>query len=218
MSVSWLRALALVGVGLFSAVTQAKDKVPTAILIGGRYLSATDLAKDSPSIAEALKRFDQSLDDLAASIEDPLNPKANATLHTLDQMSAANWLDKLALPPTARDLVNQRIRSRYDEPSRLSLLYLAQQSRVYRGLDAGDLRAARLPGGSQVLAQAFAKQIKSVKTNARVSALVQGADGVTVKVGATGYSADYVVLAVPLPALGKIVQTPAPTPPQQRPP
>ncbi|HLD68723.1 MAG TPA: FAD-dependent oxidoreductase, partial [Pseudomonas sp.] len=35
MSVSWLRALALVGVGLFSAVTQAKDKVPTAIVIGG---------------------------------------------------------------------------------------------------------------------------------------------------------------------------------------
>lgn len=291
MSVSWLRALALVGVGLFSAVTQAKDRVPTAIviggglagltaayelqqkgwqvtlleakpslggraglaasewigsaklqpslnqylerfqiktvkapdyvrepgyLIGGRYLSAADLAKDSPSTAEALKRFDKSLDDLAASIEDPLNPKANATLHTLDQMSAANWLDKLALPATARDLVNQRIRSRYDEPSRLSLLYLAQQSRVYRGLDAGDLRAARLPGGSQVLAQAFAKQIKSVKTNARVSALIQSADGVTVKVGATGYSADYVVLAVPLPALGKIIQTPGLTPLQQR--
>ncbi|MGV8274899.1 amine oxidase, partial [Pseudomonas aeruginosa] len=54
----------------------------------------------------------------------------------------ARWLDKLNLSPTARLLVNQRIRSRYDEPSRLSLLYLAQQGRAYRGVDDRDLRAA----------------------------------------------------------------------------
>ena len=121
----------------------------------------------------------------------------------------ARWLDKLALPPTARALVDQRIRSRYDEPSRLSLLYLAQQGRVYRGLPEGDLRAARLPGGSAALAQAFAKKIKTIKTNARVSAIVQDKDSVTVKVGGAGCSADYVVLAVPLPALDKISLTPS---------
>ena len=71
------------------------------------------------------------------------------------------------------------------------------------------MRAARLPGGSQGLAQAMAKQIKTIKTNARVSAIVQEQESVTVKVGGTGYKADYVVLAVPLPALGKISMTPS---------
>lgn len=188
----------------------APDYVRTpGYLIDGRYQSAAELAKSSPSTSEALARFDKSLDDLAASIEDPLNPLANHTLKSLDAMTAARWLDKLALPPTARALVDQRIRSRYDEPSRLSLLYLAQQARVYRGLADAELRAARLPGGSQVLALALAKQLKQVKTSARVSAIVQEPGKVTVKVGATGYSADYVVLAVPLPALARISLTPA---------
>ncbi|WP_044871090.1 flavin monoamine oxidase family protein [Pseudomonas sp. LFM046] len=178
-------------------------------LVGGRYFSEADLLKEAPSTVEGLKRFDKSLDDLAASIDDPLKPLANNTLQTLDSISVARWLDKLSLSPTAKALVEQRIRARYDEPSRLSLLYLAQQARVYRGLPDTEMRAARLPGGSQGLAQAMAKQVKTIKTNARVSAIVQEKDGVTVKVGGTGYSADYVVLAVPLPALGKISLTPS---------
>lgn len=178
-------------------------------LIDGQYFTAADLAQKQPATADALKRFDKTLDELAASISDPQNPAANSTLFALDQITVAKWLDKLELPSTARLLVNQRIRTRYDEPSRLSLLYLAQQTRVYRGVDDRDLRAARLPGGSQVLAQAFVKQLKTVKTNARVSAISQGKDGVVVKVGSVGYSADYVVLAVPLRALGQIQLTPA---------
>lgn len=195
----------------FQLKTQpAPDYVRTpGYLIDGRYQSAAELAKSSPSTSAALARFDKSLDELAAAIADPLEPLANHSLKSLDALSVARWLDKLALPPTARALVDQRIRSRFDEPSRLSLLYLAQQARVYRGLADGELRAARLPGGSQVLAQALAKRLKLVKTNARVSAIVQEQGRVTVKVGATGYSADYVVLAVPLPALGKISLTPA---------
>ncbi|BAU72004.1 flavin monoamine oxidase family protein [Metapseudomonas furukawaii] len=188
----------------------APDYVRTpGYLVAGRYFSEADLLKEAPSTLEGLKRFDKSLDDLAASIEDPLKPLANHTLQSLDAITVARWLEKLNLPPTAKALVEQRIRSRYDEPSRLSLLYLAQQARVYRGLPDTEMRSARLPGGSQVLAQAMAKRLKTIKTNARVSAIVQDKDGVTVKVGGTGYTADYVVLAVPLPALGRISQTPS---------
>ncbi|WP_375740933.1 flavin monoamine oxidase family protein [Pseudomonas boanensis] len=188
----------------------APDYVRTpGYLVGGRYFTEADLLKEAPSTVEGLKRFDKSLDELAASIDDPLKPTVNHTLQTLDSISVARWLDKLALSPTARALVDQRIRARYDEPSRLSLLYLAQQARVYRGLPDTEMRAARLPGGSQLLAQALAKPLKTIKTNARVSAIVQEQDGVTVKVGPTGYKADYVVLAVPLPALTKISLTPS---------
>ena len=177
-------------------------------LIDGEYFSAADLATKQPATAEALKRYEKTLDDLAASVSDPENPKATSTLFALDQITVSAWLDKLQLPATARQLVNQQIRTRYDEPSRLSLLYFAQQSRVYRGVNDRDLRAARLPGGSPVLAQAFVKQLKTIKTSSPVTAISQDKDGVTVKVGGVGYQADYLVLAVPLRALAKIQLTP----------
>ena len=192
------------------STTPAPEFVRTpGYLIDGEYFSAADLATKQPATAEALKRFDKTLDDLARSIDDPLNPAANNTLHALDQINVSSWLDKQNLPATARQLINQQIRTRYDEPSRLSLLYFAQQSRVYRGVSDRDLRASRLVGGSPVLAQAFVKQLKTIKTNSPVSAIIQDKDGVTVKVDSVGYQADYVVLAVPLRALNKIQMTPA---------
>ncbi len=190
--------------------TPAPEFVRTpGYLIDGDYFSAADLATKQPATADALKRYQKTLDDLARSIDDPQNPAATATLHALDQITVSSWLDKQNLPATARQLINQDIRTHYDEPSRLSLLYFAQQNRVYRGVSDRDLRASRLVGGSRVLAQAFVKQIKTIKTSSPVSAIIQDKDGVTVKVGSVGYQADYVVLAVPLRALNKIALTPA---------
>jgi monoamine oxidase len=192
------------------STTPAPEFVRTpSYLIDGEYFSAADLATKQPATAEALKRFEKTRDDLARSIDDPQNPIASSTLQALDQINVSNWLDKQNLPATARQLINQDIRTHYDEPSRLSMLYYAQQSRVYRGVSDRDLRASRLVGGSPVLAQAFVKQLKSIKTDSPVSAIIQDKDGVTVKVGSVGYQADYVVLAVPLRALNKIQMTPA---------
>jgi monoamine oxidase len=64
-------------------------------LIDGEYFSATDLATKQPATAEALKRYEKTLDDLARSIDDPLNPAANSTLFALDQINVSTWLDKL---------------------------------------------------------------------------------------------------------------------------
>ncbi|MBV7477053.1 flavin monoamine oxidase family protein [Pseudomonas sp. PDM31] len=192
------------------STTPAPEFVRTpSYLIDGEYFSAADLATKQPATAEALKRFEKTRDDLARSIDDPQNPIASSTLQALDQINVSNWLDKQNLPATARQLINQDIRTHYDEPSRLSMLYYAQQSRVYRGVSDRDLRASRLVGGSPVLAQAFVKQLKTIKTDSPVSAIIQDKDGVTVKVGSVGYQADYVVLAVPLRALNKIQMTPA---------
>ena len=58
-----------------------------------------------------------------------------------------------------------------------------------------------------MLAQAFVKQLKTIKTSSPVTAIVQDKDSVTVKVG-VGYQADYLVMAVPLRALAKIQITP----------
>jgi monoamine oxidase len=178
-------------------------------LIDGEYFSTADLATRQPATSDGIKAYHKALNDLASSVDNPENPAANSALFALDQTSVSAWLDKLQLPATARQLVNQQIRTRYDEPSRLSLLFLVQQSRVYRGIGDSNLRASRLPGGSVVLAEAFLKQLKIIKTQSMVSAIVQDKDGVSVKVGAVGYQADYVVLAVPLRALAKIQITPA---------
>ncbi|BCX70989.1 flavin monoamine oxidase family protein [Pseudomonas izuensis] len=192
------------------STTPAPEFVRTpGYLIDGEYFSAADLSSKQPATADALKRYEKTLDDLARSIDDPQNPAATSSLHALDQINVSSWLDKQNLPATARQLINQQIRTHYDEPSRLSLLYYAQQSRVYRGVADRDLRASRLVGGSPVLAQAFVKQLKTIKTNSPVSSITQEKDGVTVKVGSVGYQADYVVLAVPLRALNKIQMIPA---------
>lgn len=195
----------------FKLATQpAPEYVRSAgYLIDGEYFSPADLASKQPVTAAGLQQYRKALGDLANSVDDPENPAANNTLFALDQTSVSSWLDKLQLPATTRQLVNQQIRTRYDEPSRLSLLFLVQQARVYRNVEDRDLRASRLPGGSVVLAQAFLKQLKVIKTQSVVSAVSQDNDGVTVKVGAVGYQADYAVLAVPLRALEKIQLTPA---------
>lgn len=185
-------------------------------LIDGRLFTQADLQRQQPEVAAAIKRYDAQIDELAARMNDPLQPLADDELRTLDQLSVARWLDQLSLQPVARALIEQRIRSRYDEPSRLSLLYLVQQTRVYRGRSALEQRTARLPGGSQVLAQAFVKPLRTIKTSSRVEAISQSENAVTVKVGAAGYTADYVILAVPLPALAKISLTPALPPLQQK--
>lgn len=184
-------------------------------LINGQYFTLSDLETTKPAVAAGIKAYEKALDGLAVTMEDPLKPLANSALFALDQRNVAGWLDQLKLDPTARQLINQRIRAHYDEPSRLSLLYLVQQARVNRGVAETDLRAARLPGGSQVLAQAFLKQLKVIKTNSMVSAIIQDKDGVTVKAGAVGYHADYVVMAVPLRALAKIQLQPALAAPRQ---
>lgn len=178
-------------------------------LIDGQLFSQADLQRLQPALAAGIKSYEQAVDELAAQMNDPLQPLASAELRALDQISVARWLDRLNLQPVARALIEQRIRSRYDEPSRLSLLYLIQQTRVYRGQPTLQRRTARLPGGSQVLAQALVKQLRTIKTSSRVEAITQSANAVTVKVGAAGYTADYAVLAVPLPALAKISLTPA---------
>lgn len=184
-----------------------------AYLIDGRIFTPAELP---PEVAAGIKRYEERLAQLAASLDDPLRPLASSELAALDQLSVARWLDQLNLPVAARQLIDQRVRSRYDEPSRLSLLFLVQQAAVYAGRPTLQQRTERLPGGSQVLAQAFVKQLKTIRLNARVDAIIQNSEGVTVKVAGAGYTADVAVLAIPLPALANISFTPALSPLQQK--
>lgn len=112
-------------------------------------------------MAASLKQYEKALDGLAAGMADPLKPMASSELFALDQSNVARWLDQLKLEPTARMLVNQRIRARYDEPSRLSLLYLVQQARVQRGVADGDQRAAPCQVAARCWPRLFLKHFES---------------------------------------------------------
>ncbi|SEL19852.1 monoamine oxidase [Atopomonas hussainii] len=180
-----------------------------AFLVNGQYLTESELAKQLPRDAQAIDKVRAELATLAQKITDPSNPAPDRDLLTLDQTTVARWLDGQGLPPTARALVNQMLRSRFDEPSRISLLYLLQQYSVYQQIGESERRAARLNGGSGVLAQAFAKRVRQIKTGQWVSRVQQQGEHVVVQAGKHEYRADYVVLSVPLPALGKISLSPS---------
>lgn len=69
-------------------------------LIDGEYFSASDLATKQPATAEALKRYEKTLDDLARSIDDPLNPQATSTLFALTRStSPPGWTNCNCRPP-----------------------------------------------------------------------------------------------------------------------
>ena len=71
--------------------TAAPEFVRTpGYLIDGEYFSAADLATKQPATADALKRYQKTLDDLARSIDDPQNPAATSTLHALDQITVSS--------------------------------------------------------------------------------------------------------------------------------
>ncbi|MCJ8169595.1 flavin monoamine oxidase family protein [Atopomonas sediminilitoris] len=180
-----------------------------AFMVNGQYLTESELAKAYPRDAAALDKVRQALQQLSQQVADPSNPAPDRELLQLDQTTVARWLDGQGLPPTARALINQIIRSRFDEPSRISLLYLLQQFSVYQQIGDSQRRAERLSGGANVLAQAFAKRVKVVKTGQWVSRVAQQGEQVSVTAGKQTYSADYVVLTVPLPALGKISLSPS---------
>lgn len=190
----------------FGLTTNAQKASPS-YWIDGAVIGATALATQNSQIAVDLATYRTRLSALAKQLNDPLQPLDQPIMKALDEVSVKRWLDQLALSPLARALVDQEIKARYEEPARLSLLFLVQQERAF-GADPRTLNTLRINGGSAALAKALAKALKTVHTATRVSAITQSAQGVRIEADGRTYTADYAVLAVPLAALAKIKLTP----------
>lgn len=126
----------------------------------------------------------------------------------LDQSSAGDLLDRLRLPPAARDHVaHALVRDEYGvEPEDLSLLFLLRSERVE---SFGEERL-RVREGNDLIPAALARELGDrVQRGARVTAIGQDDAGVTVTAGGEALRADACVVAAPLPALRDVAFAPA---------
>ena len=94
------------------------------------------------------------------------------------------------------------------EPDKLSLLFAVTEGDPNQD-DAG-VEAFRVRGGNDQLPRAFARVLgDSIGLETPVTAIEQTSAGVRVTAGASRYTADFCVVAAPLPALRRVTFAPA---------
>ena len=157
---------------------------------------------------------------LAERITDPERPWLSAA--DLDFISVGDWLDGLSLGRLARTY--QQVWRTVDygaEPQHLSLLQYARDEVLWREVpELPDVISGRVTGGMDRLPRAMAAELGDRLTlNAPVTAMRQGEQGVQVVYEQAGHQhellASDVVVAVPPPALRRILLDPPLAGPQR---
>ena len=155
-------------------------------------------------------RFHHALSALADEIPDYTDPTTAPNAQALDSISAQEWIDSLQLPADVAILAAHHIRGEYDEPSTLSLLFLAHQAKVYEAAGSQEAEVARFAKGGVDMATKFAAHINGdVLLSHPVTAIAQGATHVTVTAAGKTFTADVAVVTVPASVLNNIAFTPA---------
>jgi monoamine oxidase len=122
-----------------------------------------------------------------------------------DQQSVAQWMDSLALDPLARELTEQYLRGEMDEPDQLSMMFLMEQAALYDKVPDQRLEMYRIRGGNGQLPAAFARALgNAIHLNCPVTAIEQTDQRVQVTHGQGSLTADYAVIATPLPPLRQV--------------
>ena len=165
-----------------------------------------------------IDRFWDQLERLAQSlIPDLVNFIDNPNALVLDQLTVAEWMDGLNLNPMARILIEGYLRGEYDEPTKLSLLFLLQQTALYNQVPDQKLEMYRIQGGNAQLPQAIARILgNAVHLKTLVTELRQTENQVQVTHTTGEVTADYAVLTAPLPALRTVKFSPALSPELQQ--
>lgn len=156
-----------------------------------------------------IDRFWEETESLAEQIDDMEDPTTSPNAAELDSRTAADWLDELELHPTARLIVDHGLRGEYDEPSRLSLLFLAQQLALYADVEDDEFEAHRIKGGNNLLPEAMTSALDgAVELNSRVTAVTVDDTGVTVTHQRGESKADYVIITAAFPTIRDIAFDP----------
>ena len=186
------------------------DALDSGWILDGEIVYDEDLEEALGSqVMDDIDRFWEALEDLYWEMDDPEDPTATPDAEALDRTSVADWLDTLDLHATARLMIDQSLRGEYDEPSRLSLLFLMQQELVYDDVKDSEFEAFRVKGGNGLLPEAFALALAGVVQLERpVTAVEIYDDGVVVRTAEGDVTAAYVIVAAPLPALRDVEFTP----------
>ncbi|HEY9876959.1 MAG TPA: flavin monoamine oxidase family protein [Leptolyngbyaceae cyanobacterium] len=127
-----------------------------------------------------------------------------------DQQSVTTWMDTLDLDPLARELIEQYLRGEMDEPHQLSLLFLMEQAALYDKVPDQRLEMYRIAGGNRQLPEALARRLgEAVHLNCPVSAIAHLPQAVHITHAQGTLTADYAIIATPLPPLRKVQFSPA---------
>ncbi|HEY9738462.1 MAG TPA: flavin monoamine oxidase family protein [Trichocoleus sp.] len=122
-----------------------------------------------------------------------------------DNQSVSAWMDCLNLDPLARELTEQYLRGEMDEPDQLSMLFLMEQAALYDKVPDQRLEMYRIEGGNGQLPRALARALgSSVRLSCPVSAIEQTDQGVQITHGQGTATADFAVIATPLPPLRQV--------------
>jgi len=163
-----------------------------------------------PVIVDEYYRFYDELYLLADIIQDPKEPLLGKDAALYDQMNMQTWIDNLNLEPAAKLLAEHTIRGEFDEPSVVSVLYIAQHSKVYEIVEDDDIEAFRFLKGGKAFTSAFTNRIEGeILLEHPVTAIIQSNDDVIIIAAGKEFVADVVVVTVPLKVLNYIEFTPA---------
>ncbi|WP_008313634.1 flavin monoamine oxidase family protein [Leptolyngbya sp. PCC 6406] len=186
----------------------------------GQRLPLSDRALDEtfgPALRQDIDRLWSDLDNLAQGITDLDHPERAPQAAALDQVVLSRWLDDLGQAPLARVLSDQYLRGEYDDPEWLSLFFLIQQAALYDQVPDHRLEMYRIQGGNSQLPEAMARALQHpIQFNAAVTDIRQTALGVEVHHQQGVVTADYAIIATPLPPLRTVRFEPALSPVLQR--
>jgi monoamine oxidase len=217
----WLAFATSFGLGL--SVLTSEDEFTAASLEMPLYLNGQSLTPaEADQVYDQMNKLLHQISKEAATIEDPYQPWLSPNAVAWDAISVTQRLQEFGVDPssplwaaTAAELGNNQAVS-IDDQSYLGLL-----SVVRGGQLPGDIGAFwtqseifRCAQGNQALAHALQNLLLSVSpgsvlTSTPVTQVAIGDDQVTVTANGTGYTSDYVVLAIPQPAWGAVSFSPA---------
>lgn len=160
---------------------------------------------------ESYEAFYGIVEEITAILGDYVeNPQEAPIAAELASLTVAEWLDTLDLHPVARLVIMQEVEGEYDDINHCGALFYLQNLAVYADADDDAIEVARIAGGSDVLAQAFADALgERVLLNSPVTAIEQDDNGVRVVYAGGDMQADYAVIATPLPPLRRVTFTPS---------
>jgi monoamine oxidase len=160
-----------------------------------------------------LERWHTALDALADGV-DPDDPTSGERARALDWRNTAEFVAELELSALAKVVVGRHLRTEYmvppEELSLLHVAWMAARERRCRAVAADGWEAFRLVGGNDRIAAGLAASLADrLQLDTAAQAVLATPTGVVVTTGAGAeHHADAVVLAVPLPVLGRIALDP----------
>lgn len=179
----------------------------------GELLGPEQVRAVEPGMYDELDEFDRIVEAAAQGITDPSRPWLHADAAVLDAQSLADVAVQAQLGELSQLLRSRDSQGEFaEEPSRVSLLFVAQQ-RAYHALHSAGMtvKSHRVGGGFSAVAQGMAAPLADVLTfGEHLVGIEQDADGVVVSTDRRTLRGDHLVVTCSLVPLRKVAFHTAP--------